>query len=52
MDRPDIKGKYFCVTIGTLQNKGLLAKDINLDGLSTEDKIISKSTYVRIKKRS
>ena len=50
MDRPDIKGKYFCVTIGTLQNKGLLAKDINLDGLSTKDKIISKSTYVGIKK--
>ncbi len=50
MDRPDIEGEYFCVTIGTLQNKGLLSKDINFEELSTEDNVLSKSTYVGIKK--
>lgn len=50
MDRPDIEGEYFCVTIGTLQNKGLLSKDIDFKELSTEDNDISKSTYVGIKK--
>ena len=45
----DIKGKYFCVTIEVLMNKGLLDKNIDLSDLD-KNKNITKTTYVGIKK--
>ena len=50
MTRNDIKGDYFCVTIGELQNKGFIKNDIDFDSISSDNKKITKSTYVGIKK--
>ena len=51
MTRTDIKGlvvgKYFCTTVGELQNKGLLEKDIDFSSLPDN---IDKNTYVGIVK--
>ena len=45
--RPGYEGKYFCVTIEELMNKGLLDKNIDLSDLGDN---ITKTTYVGIKK--
>lgn len=50
MTRDDLKGEYFCVTIGELQNKGFIKNDLDFDSISSDNKKISKSTYVGIKK--
>ena len=50
MTRDDIKGEYFCVTIGELQNKGFIKNDLDFDSISSDNKKITKSTYVGIKK--
>ena len=50
MTRDDIKGEYFCVTIGELQNKGFIKNDLDFDSISSDNKKINKSTYVGIKK--
>ncbi|MGN1312293.1 MAG: InlB B-repeat-containing protein [Bacilli bacterium] len=47
--RPGYEGKYFCVTIEELMNKGLLDKNIDLSDLG-KNKNITKTTYVGIKK--
>ena len=45
--RPGYEGKYFCVTIEELMNKGLLDKNIDLSDFGDN---ITKTTYVGIKK--
>ncbi len=46
-NRKGYEGEYFCITIGELQNKGLLDKNIDFSSLPNN---ISKSTYVGIRK--
>ena len=48
--RPGYEGKYFCVTIEELMNKGLLDKNIDFNSLSKGENPIDKPTYVGIKK--
>ena len=48
--RPGYEGKYFCVTIEELMNKGLLDKNIDFNSLSKGENPIDKTTYVGIKK--
>lgn len=55
MTRDDIDGltgEYFCVTIGELQNKGLVDKNLDFNEISDEKNNIKieKSTYVGIRK--
>ena len=50
-NRKGYEGEYFCVTIGELQNKGLLDNDINFENISANlENPINKSTYVGIRK--
>ena len=44
--RKGYEGKYFCVTIEELMNKGLLEKNINFNKLEN----VSKTTYVGVRK--
>ena len=50
MTRTGYEGKYFCVTIEELMNKGLLDKNIDFNSLSKGENPIDKTTYVGIKK--
>ncbi len=55
MTRSDLTGKYFCATIGELQNKGLLDKNLDFSSINkglSDDNKIDKSTYVGIYKNS
>ena len=50
-NRKGYEGEYFCITIGELQNKGLLDNDINFENISANlENPINKSTYVGIRK--
>lgn len=50
-NRKGYEGEYFCVTIGELQNKGLIDKDINFKELYKDpENPINEKTYVGIRK--
>ena len=50
-NRKGYEGEYFCITIGELQNKGLLDNNINFENISTNlESPINRSTYVGIRK--